>query len=214
MTGPPRSETDAAHPNSRFTAPLANCPSIDPDWEKAEGVPITGIIYGGRRIADVPLVSQAFNWNQGVYLGATTGSEMTAAAEGKVGQLRRDPMAMLPFLWLPHGGLLPSPHQNWQKTKNIPAVFNVNWFRKDESGKFLWPGFGENMRVLRWIFERSTNGAGAQETPLGWMPRYSDIQWDGLNFDETQWNELMDYDRDKLRLQTLQHEELFLKRNL
>jgi len=207
----PDSETPAAHPNSRFTAPAANCPVIDPDWEKPEGVRIQAMIYGGRRMKDVPLVTQSFNWGHGVYLGATTGSEITAAAEGSLGQIRRDPMAMLPFCGY-HMGDYFSHWIKMQRTlSETPLIFNVNWFRKDSNDKFMWPGFSDNMRPLRWIVERATGRAGAKETAVGWMPRYSDLDWRGLEMREEDFDELMHVDRDRARMQTLPHEELFLK---
>jgi phosphoenolpyruvate carboxykinase (GTP) len=207
----PDSKTTAAHPNSRFTAPAANCPVIDPDWEKPEGVRIQAMIFGGRRMKDVPLVTQSFNWGHGVYLGATTGSEITAAAEGSLGQIRRDPMAMLPFCGY-HMGDYFSHWIKMQRTlSETPLIFNVNWFRKDSRDKFMWPGFSDNMRPLRWIVERATGRAGAKETAVGWMPRYSDLDWRGLDMREEDFDELMHIDRDRARMQTLPHEELFLK---
>ena len=207
----PDSKSTAAHPNSRFTAPAANCPVIDPDWEKPEGVRIQAMIFGGRRMKDVPLVTQSFNWGHGVYLGATTGSEITAAAEGSLGQIRRDPMAMLPFCGY-HMGDYFSHWIKMQRTlSETPVIFNVNWFRKDSNDKFMWPGFSDNMRPLRWIVERATGRAGAKETAVGWMPRYSDLDWRGLEMREEDFDELMHVDRDRARMQTLPHEELFLK---
>jgi Phosphoenolpyruvate carboxykinase (GTP) len=207
----PDSETPAAHPNSRFTAPAANCPVIDPDWEKPDGVPIHAIIFGGRRMSDIPLVSQAFNWGHGVYLGATIASERTAAAEGKQGELRGDPMAMLPFCGYHMGDYFRHWINMQRGLSETPRIFNVNWFRRDADGKWLWPGFSENMRPLLWMVQRATGRAGAKETPIGWMPRYTDLNWDGLDFSEEQFNELMSFDRSRIRMQTLQHEELFLK---
>jgi len=207
----PQSEHPAAHPNSRFTAPAANCPVIDPDWEKPEGVRIHAIIFGGRRMSDVPLVSQAFNWGHGVYLGATIGSEMTAAAEGTIGKVRRDPMAMLPFCGYHMGDYFRHWFRMQRDLTETPRIFNVNWFRKDEAGKMLWPGFSQNLRPLRWIVERATGRAGAKETPIGWMPRYEDMDWRGIDFSEDEFNQLMGFDRERLRMQTLPHEELFLK---
>ena len=207
----PSCETPAAHPNSRFTAPAANCPVMDLDWEKPEGVRIHAMIFGGRRMKDVPLVTQSFNWGHGVYLGATTGSEITAAAEGDLGQIRRDPMAMLPFCGYHMGDYFGHWIKMQRTLSETPLIFNVNWFRKDSDGNFLWPGFSENMRPLRWIVERATGRAGAIETAIGWMPRYSDLDWRGLDMNEEDFNELMHIDRQRARMQTLPHEELFLK---
>jgi len=205
------SETPAAHPNARFTALAHLCPTIDPTWEDPEGVKISAFIFGGRRMNDVPLVFQSFNWTHGVYLGATMGSELTAAAEGTVGKLRRDPMAMLPFIGYNMGDYF----RHWlimgKKLKEPPRIFHVNWFRKGADGEWLWPGFGENMRVLAWVLERATGSAQAFESPLGWMPHYEDLNWEGLDFSEEQWVELMSIDLDKTKLQTLSHEELFLQ---
>ena len=200
----------SSHPNSRFTAPLANCPCLDPNYNDLQGVPIKAFIFGGRRMSDVPLVYQAFTWSHGVYLGATMGSEQTAAAEGKVGTLRRDPMAMLPFC----GYNMADYFRHWLKVgkhlEETPRIFHVNWFRKDANGKYLWPGYGENMRVLRWIVERANGRAFSRESPLGWLPRYQDIDWRGLDYSKAQWDELMGFDRPRTALQTLAHEELFI----
>ena len=206
----PESGTLAAHPNSRFTAPAENCPCIDSDWENPAGVPIRAFIYGGRRVRDVPLVYQAFNYSYGVYLGATIGSEKTAAAEGTQGELRRDPMAMLPFIGYHMGDYLRHYIKFGKSLKEPPRVFNVNWFRQDEDGKFMWPGFRDNMRVLRWIVERTRGESSATETPLGWMPKYDSIDWRGMDYSKKDWDALMNFDHERTKMQTMQHTELFL----
>ncbi|MCC5790770.1 MAG: phosphoenolpyruvate carboxykinase (GTP) [Opitutales bacterium] len=206
----PESSEPAAHPNSRFTAPMKNNPAISPEVDNPEGVPISAIIFGGRRKTVVPLVFQAFEWIHGVYLGATMGSETTAAAEGVQGNVRRDQMAMKPFCGYNMGDYFHHWLQIGKKLTNPPRIFHVNWFRRDSQGKFLWPGFGENMRVLRWIIDRC-HGTGGIETALGWMPRLQDMDIEGLSgFDEKKFREVQHIDTEGWIKELLAQEELFL----
>ena len=187
MPWTPASGHPAAHPNSRFTTPASQCPVIDPAWEDPEGVPISAIIFGGRRSAVVPLVFEAFDWTHGTFMGCSVSSETTAAATGDVGKLRHDPFAMLPFCgynmgdyfghWLTCGE--EREHQSKER-KKLPHIFSVNWFRKSQDGKFLWPGFGENMRVLKWIFERTEGADNAEQTPIGLTPKKGSLDLSGL----------------------------------
>ena len=190
----------AAHPNARFTAPAYQCPVIDKDWENPAGVPISAILFGGRRPGTVPLVYQSFDWNHGVFMGSIVGSEVTAAAIGLKAGVRRDPFAMLPFCgynmadyfghWVNIGEIAPD------KTK-LPKIFNVNWFRKSAEGKFLWPGYGDNIRVLQWIFERVDGKAAANETPIGFVPKSDAINTEGLNGVAQSMPELVEVDKNK-----------------
>ncbi len=202
----------AAHANARFTAPASQCPAIDAEWQNPEGVPVSAIIFGGRRPDTMPLVYQAFNWSHGVYVGATMGSEVTAAAIGLKPGVRRDPFAMLPFT----GYNMADYFHHWldmrRKVNRLPRFFHVNWFRKDENGKFLWPGFGENMRVLEWIVNRCQGKIPGYETQIGWTPDWEDFNVEGLDgFDEKRFDQCMAFNAEEWKAEILSQGELFLK---
>ncbi|MEA2482875.1 MAG: phosphoenolpyruvate carboxykinase [Thermoleophilaceae bacterium] len=207
----PASDKPAAHPNARFTTPAGQCPSIAPEWEDPKGVPVDAMLFGGRRSTVMPLVLEAFNWNHGVYLGATMSSEKTAAAAGTVGELRHDPFAMLPFCGYNMGDYF----AHWVKVgkehdeSKLPKIFCVNWFRKDQDGKFLWPGFGENSRVLEWVFRRTDGDAEAVETAIGMVPAKGAIDIDGVDVSDAQMEQLLTVDDELVREELpAQHQHL------
>jgi phosphoenolpyruvate carboxykinase (GTP) len=210
----PDSPEPAAHPNSRFTTPADQCPIIAPEWDDPAGVPISAILFGGRRATNVPLVTEAFGWDHGVFLGANVSSEQTAAAEGTVGALRRDPFAMLPFCgynmgdyfghWLRLGATAPDPAK-------LPRLFYVNWFRKDDSGRFVWPGFGENSRVLKWIVERLSGDAEAVATPIGNLPTAGSLDLEGLSLSQGDLDLLLTVDPQAWKIEADGMPEFFAK---
>ena len=207
----PESSTPAAHPNSRFTAPAAQCPNIDPQWQNPDGVPIDAIIFGGRRPSTLPLIFQSFDWTHGVFLGATQGSETTAAAAGQIGQVRRDPMAMLPFCGYHMGDYFSHWLEMRNKINHLPRIFHVNWFRKQD-GKFMWPGFRENLRVLAWIVGRCQGQIRGHETPIGWIPHWDDFDSAGIaGFDRETFTEVMKFDRTEWLAELINQSDLFVK---
>jgi phosphoenolpyruvate carboxykinase (GTP) len=204
----PESKTPAAHPNARFTASATQCPNLDPSWDDPKGVPISALLFGGRLSHTFPLVLQSFDWDHGVYLAATMGSEATAAAFNQAA-VRRDPMAMLPFC----GYNMADYWTHWLNLKNkvskLPLIFRVNWFRRDENGKFMWPGYGQNMRVLKWVVDRVHGRAGAAASPFGQTPRFEDLTWDGMPYEPAKFDRLMEIERGAAMREIDDQQDLF-----
>ncbi|MGH3495341.1 MAG: phosphoenolpyruvate carboxykinase (GTP), partial [Sciscionella sp.] len=209
----PESEEPAAHPNSRYCTPMSQCPILAPEWDDPNGVPISAILFGGRRKDTVPLVVQSRDWQHGTFLGATLSSEKTAAATGGLGQVRRDPMAMLPFIGYHVADYL----RHWIDTgrsadaAQLPKIFYVNWFRRGDDGRFLWPGFSENSRVLKWVIERIEGAAAAKETPIGWVPAAGDLDLQGLECDPADVDASLVVDAEEWRKELPSIEEWFAK---
>jgi phosphoenolpyruvate carboxykinase (GTP) len=210
----PASGTKAAHPNARFTAPARQCPVIAPEWEDPQGVPISAILIGGRRPSTIPLIHESFDWKHGIFMGSIMGSEITAATiSDKIGQVRRDPFAMLPFIGYNVCDYL----QHWldigekSDESKLPKIFYVNWFRKDESGKWLWPGYGENSRVLKWIVERVSGEGKAVKTPIGYMPTADAIDTEGLDVNEADMKELLSVSKENWKAEVVSIREHYAK---
>jgi phosphoenolpyruvate carboxykinase (GTP) len=209
----PDSTENAAHPNSRYTTPMSQCPVLAPEWEDPQGVPISAIVFGGRRASTVPLVTEARDWQHGTFIGATLSSEKTAAAAGKVGDVRRDPMAMLPFLGYNAGDYF----QHWidvgkgADADKLPKIFYVNWFRRGADKRFLWPGFGENSRVLKWMVQRLEGTAGANETAIGYVPEPEQLDLEGLDADRADLEAALEVDLEEWKAEIPLIEEWFEK---
>jgi phosphoenolpyruvate carboxykinase (GTP) len=207
----PNSSDKGAHPNARFTAPLAQCPTLSPKWQDPQGVPISAFIFGGRRARLAPLVYQSRNWEHGVYVGATMASEQTAAAEGKIGEVRRDPMAMLPFC----GYNIAKYFQHWldmgKKLKNPPMIFHVNWFRQNQDGQYLWPGFGDNIRALIWIADCVHGKSNGTDTPIGRVPTRQSLKPDGLSISQEQLDAVLSVDHDQWRAEAADQQAFLSK---